>query len=854
MHEGMATPHKILVVEDDPEIRAGTVRLLAKAGYLVFEAENGARGLVEALAVRPDLILSDVAMPELDGIELCRQVRAHPDLTDTLFMFLSSARTQPEEQADGLDIGADGYIARPVNARELLSRVLAMMRILEANARTRETVIQADRRERLARHVLEALNDPASTKDAVRAILRLIKDAWGFEAVALRLREGADCPYYETIGFLERFVRLESSLCVRDEAGNLARGAQGDVVLECMCGNVLRGRTDPSQPFFTKGGSFWSNCTTDLLASTTQTERQSYTRNRCNSVGYESVALVPLRVGKETIGLLQMNDHRRNQFAPELIGFFEGLGASIGIAIGRKRSEEALVESQKTLDAIIESTSDFVWAVDPERFGLLTFNCGLRDYFLNKRGITIQLGHRPEDLFPAGDFVQRWREMYTQALGEGPHMAEYTTYTGNEILRLSFNLMARDGRVFGISAFGRDITDLKRAEAEKVKVDAQLRQSQKMESVGRLAGGVAHDFNNNLAVIMGHVEMALDHIDPSEPIHSDLEQIRKATQRSADLTRQLLAFARKQTIAPKVLNLNETVTGMLKMLRRLLNEDIDLNWQPAPDLWLIKVDPSQIDQILVNLCVNARDAISDVGRLTIETGNSVLDQAFVAVHADASPGEYVRLAATDTGCGMDQETQTHMFEPFFTTKGLGKGTGLGLATVYGAVKQNNGFLDFQSELGKGTTFTIYLPRHVGSVEEQREKAAGSGEHSRATILLVEDEPAVLRITKTRLERMGYTVLSASTAGEAMRAAQEHTGAIHLLLTDVIMPEMNGRDLAAKLLSICPQAKCLFMSGYTADVIAEHGILEEGVSFIQKPFSTKELVAKVREALDSGDDP
>jgi signal transduction histidine kinase/DNA-binding response OmpR family regulator len=854
MHEGMATPNKILVVEDDPEIRAGTVRLLAKAGYLVFEAENGTRGLVEALAVRPDLILSDVAMPELDGIGLCRQVRAHPDLKDTLFMLLSSTRTKPDEQADGLDVGADGYIARPVNNRELLSRVSAMMRILEANGRANETAIRAQQRERLARQVLEALNDPSSTKDAVREILQLIKDAWGFEAVALRLSEGEDCPYYETIGFLERFVKLESSLCVRDETGNLARDAQGDAVLECMCGNLLRGRTDPSQPFFTKGGSFWSNCTTDLLASTTETDRQSYTRNRCNSVSYESVALVPLRVGKETIGLLQINDHRRNQFTPELIGFLEGLGASIGIAIGRKRSAEALVESQKTLDAIIESTSDLVWAVDPERFGLLTFNRGLRDYFFDKRGITIQLGHRPEDLFPAGDFVQRWREMYTQTLGEGPHTAEYTTCAGNGTLRLSFNLMTRDGRVFGISAFGRDITDLKRAEAEKVKVDAQLRQAQKMESVGRLAGGVAHDFNNNLAVIMGHVEMALDRIDPSEPTHTDLEQIRKATQRSADLTRQLLAFARKQTVAPKMLNLNETVMGMLKMLRRLLGEDIDLNWQPAPDLWLIKVDPSQIDQILVNLCVNARDAIADVGRLTIETGNSIFDQDYVVSHAGAVLGEYVRLAVTDTGCGMDEETQTHMFEPFFTTKGLGKGTGLGLATVYGAVKQNNGFIDFRSELGKGATFTIYLPRHAGAVEEQREEADGSGEHSRATILLVEDEPAVLRITKNRLEELGYSVFSASTAGEAMRVAQEHAGAIHLLLTDVIMPEMNGRDLAAKLLSICPQTKCLFMSGYTADVIAEHGILEEGVFFIQKPFSTKELVAKMREILDGGDGP
>jgi PAS domain S-box-containing protein len=356
MAEGRQPARRILVVEDDPDIRAATVRLLTATGYQVFEAENGSCGLEAALATRPDLLLSDVAMPEMDGVELCRRVRANPKLKDILFMFLSSSRTKSDEQADGLDVGADGYITRPVSNRELLSRIQAVMRILEANTRANEVAVQAERRERLGRQVLEALNDPANTKDAIRDILQLIKGAWGFEAVAIRLREDEDLPYFETSGFPERFVQLESSLCTHDQAGNLERDAQGSPALACMCGNVLCGRIDPTLPFFTKGGSFWSNCMTDLPGSTAEKERQVLTRNRCGKAGYESVALVPLWVGGEIIGLLQINDHRRNQFTPNLIDYLEGLGASIGIALGRKRAEEALRTSEQTFRQLTEES------------------------------------------------------------------------------------------------------------------------------------------------------------------------------------------------------------------------------------------------------------------------------------------------------------------------------------------------------------------------------------------------------------------------------------------------------------------------------------------------------------------
>ncbi|MFZ5571492.1 MAG: ATP-binding protein, partial [Thermodesulfobacteriota bacterium] len=394
-----------------------------------------------------------------------------------------------------------------------------------------------------------------------------------------------------------------------------------------------------------------------------------------------------------------------------------------------------------------------------------------------------------------------------------------------------------------------DITRRKQAEEEQQKLQNQLLQSQKMESVGRLAGGVAHDFNNMLSVIIGRTELAMMKLLPSEPAYTDLLTIKAVGERSANLTRQLLAFARRQTIAPKILSLNDLIESMLKMLRQLIGEDITLLWKPAPDLWKVKLDPAQLDQVLANLVVNARDAIRDIGKVTIETANVLLDKDDCSTPAGCSPGQYVRLTVSDTGCGMDQETLANVFEPFFTTKPLGLGTGLGLATVYGIVKQNNGFIDVRSEPGRGTVFQIYQPRHTGGEMQDSggisAAALGGGE----TILLVEDEPEILEVTRIMLTELGYRLLTAATPGQAVRLAGEHTGAIHLLMTDVIMPEMNGRDLAQRLGLFHPDMKRLFMSGYTADVIAHHGVLEAGVHFIQKPFMMAALAAKVRAALD-----
>ena len=411
---------------------------------------------------------------------------------------------------------------------------------------------------------------------------------------------------------------------------------------------------------------------------------------------------------------------------------------------------------------------------------------------------------------------------------------------------------ADDRITSGIVVF-HDITARKQAEEQRENFKNQLQQAQKMESVGRLAGGVAHDFNNMLSVILGNTELALDQVHSNQPLHLNLTEIQKAAQRSTNVVRQLLAFARKQTIAPRVLDLNETVEEMLKMLRRLIGEDIELIWKPGLDLWTVKVDASQIDQILANLSVNARDAIAGVGRLTIETGKKSFDEAYCAAHPGFMPGDFVMLAVSDTGCGMDAETRKNLFEPFFTTKEVGKGTGLGLATVYGIVKQNSGFINVYSEPGQGTTFRIYLPRHrMLDTPVRAEEPVAVETRGTETILLVEDEATILKMTRMMLEHLGYSVLAALTPGEALDVARKYGNEIHLLITDVVMPEMNGRDLAARLLSFYPDLKWLFMSGYTENAIAHHGILDEGVNFIQKPFSRQELSLQVRKVLDAED--
>ncbi len=399
-----------------------------------------------------------------------------------------------------------------------------------------------------------------------------------------------------------------------------------------------------------------------------------------------------------------------------------------------------------------------------------------------------------------------------------------------------------DGSISKLTIF-RDNTDVK-------KIEDQLRQAQKLESVGRLAGGVAHDYNNALSVIIGFAELALDDAPPDSLLRANLDEILKAAHNATDITRQLLTFARKQKVDPRILNLNTVVENMLKMLRRLIGEDIDLVWQPGADLWPVLIDPSQVNQILANLSVNARDAIKGVGKITIGTQNAGIDEVYCAGYPDFIPGDFVHLTVSDNGCGMDKLILEKIFEPFFTTKSADKGTGLGLSTVYGIAKQNKGFINVYSEPGHGTTFSLYLPRHEGDIAEVRESnekgtLTGQGE----TILIVEDDQPFLKLTQKILQRLGYSLLTANTPSEALRLAGEYAGRIHLLITDVIMPEMDGRELAERIDTLRPGIKHMFMSGYTADIVFHRGKLDAAAHLLLKPFSKSDLAATVRKALD-----
>ena len=569
-------------------------------------------------------------------------------------------------------------------------------------------------------------------------------------------------------------------------------------------------------------------------------------------VELRNVLFAPLLVDEKPVGVIGLANKAGDFSAQDarLAGAFGNLAA---IAFERSQAEETLRQSEEKYRLLADNTADCIWMLGLDS-RLLYVNPAAERLF----------GFRPEEMigmelhrYTTGESQRQIETIMAEALAQAQEPKPITFET--ELLHREGHavpveitgrvLTDGEGRPVALQGVTREISERKRAAAEQADLQAQLAQAQKMESVGRLAGGVAHDFNNMLQVIIGNTDLALGKPDLTDDLRDDLQEIRTAAASSAKLTRQLLAFARRQTVSPRVLDLNETVSGMLKMLQRLIGEDIELRWLPQADLWPIRIDPSQVDQILANLAVNARDAISGTGRIEIATENVTLDPAFAAQHPGSEPGEWVRLQVSDSGVGMDAETLAHVFDPFFTTKGLGQGTGLGLATIYGIVKQNDGYVDVTSEPQRGTTFMIYFPRSTGAGEEDEHQPAadtlrGAGEK----LLLVEDEPSILNLCRAMLSGLGYDVLAAGTIRAAIDLAAGEDR-LDLLITDVVMPQMNGWDLAARLREGHPGLLTLFMSGYPTEVIARRGRLAEGVSFIQKPFTADELAAKVRARLD-----
>jgi len=662
---------------------------------------------------------------------------------------------------------------------------------------------------------------------------------------------GADGDIIGTVSFVidvDTRVRAETALREsEDRYRDLVEHSQ-----DLICTHDLKGRLLSANPWaarllgYSQDELLRMNLR-DLIAPEVRDEFEGYLETIRKHGTARGMLRVQTRNGEQLIW--EYNNTLRTEGVSEPI--VRGMAQDV---TERMRAGKALREITRRLQLAATSAGLGIWEWDIQRNAL-----HWDDRMFELYGI-------PRDTSLKG--VERWKKCLHPDDFDAAMEASQAAIRGEKEYDPEFRVLLPDGRVRSLQAnaivirdadgkalrmigINSDITDRNNAEVEKEKLQSQLQQAMKMEAVGRLAGGIAHDFNNLLTAIIGNVSLAMMKLSPSDPSAGMLGEAKKASERAARLTQQLLAFSRKQIIEPKILDLNDLIAGLKTMLARLIGENIELRAIPGVDLGLVKVDPGQIEQILMNLAVNARDAMPDGGKLIIETSNADLDAGYCARHPDASPGRFVMLAVTDTGHGMSDEIRKHIFEPFFTTKPKGSGTGLGLSTIYGAVRQSGGSIEVSSEEGKETKFKIFLPRIEGEVPKpEMDNGPMDLPEGYETVLVVEDEETVRGLCVKLLERLGYTVLQASNGDEAIALAREHVKRIDLLLTDVVMPGMNGRELAERLVVLHPETKVLFTSGYTDDAIVHHGVLDEGVAFIGKPYTLSELANKIREVLDS----
>ncbi|HEX7960081.1 MAG TPA: ATP-binding protein, partial [Terriglobales bacterium] len=555
----------------------------------------------------------------------------------------------------------------------------------------------------------------------------------------------------------------------------------------------------------------------------------------------------PLKAGSAIFGVVALQSYdesiRYGQKDKEILTF---VSQHIASAIDRKRQEEALRNSETRYRSLVQSAV----------YGIYRSSVDGRFLDVNPALVSM-LGYESADELLK---VSLTRDLYVDP---EERMRLISTHERNRpVQNVEVRWRRKDGRPLTVRLSGRAITDsqgeIKEFEmiaedvSERRLLEEQLRHSQKMEAIGRLAGGIAHDFNNLLTVIKGYSELVLEELENADPLRCEVQEVQKAADRAAGLTRQLLAFSRQQVLAPRVLDLNQVIRDMDRLLHRLMGDDIDLTINLDPNLGRAKTDPGQIEQVVMNLAVNARDAMPKGGKLMIETMNAELDEGYVREHAAVNPGAYVMIAVSDTGVGMTEDIRSRIFEPFFTTKEPGKGTGLGLSTVYGIVKQSDGYVWVYSEAGIGTTFKVYLPRIDAPIDIIPNRTNGLPIHrGTETILLVEDEDGVRALVRQLLTRQGYTVIESRHGGEALLLCERHQGKIDLLLTDVVLQQMSGRELAQRLKLVRPEMRVLYISGYTDDAVVQHGVLSTGTAFLQKPFTTDALIRKVRQLLNAG---
>jgi two-component system cell cycle sensor histidine kinase/response regulator CckA len=835
-----------LLADDDPMQRKLGQIALTYAGFEVLLAEDGEAAVRMAIERKPDVIVSDVLMPRLDGFAVCKAIRAAPALARIPIVLMSAHYLEAEDHKLAKRFGADRYVSRTTGFGTVVAAVLEALESpalressppppedlqatylrrvthqLERQASLGAGLVRQVSLQGMALSVLDNLSDSLSREldpeSALKGTLAECLDAAGLSVGAVLLLDaGGNLDVNAAVG----------------SATNFSWEAHGPVLREAMA----------------RGG---------VLIPSPETRREGL--DLLVALGVASAFLVPIAARGEALGLLLLASNRTDLGDAENDAFVRAarsVSMQLGEALALNRMFGKLSASEKRLRALIEGAYDCIFILDAE--GRVSAANPATERFLGRTQAELLGADFHAFVHPADRDLAK--ASFAAAIPTGRVFVDARRFLkadgGVVVGDISASVVETEGAivVFGVM---RDVTDKVRAE-EALRVsearlratEEQLRQAQKMEAVGRLAGGVAHDFNNVLSVILSYAEFIVADLKPGDPMRDDVEEISKAGHRAAALTRQLLMFSRQNVIEPRVLDLNDVLSEMDKMLQRIVGEDVDMVVSKAQSVGRVRVDPGAIQQVIMNLVVNARDAMPTGGRLTLETANVMLDETYTREHVGMAPGPHVMLAVSDTGTGMTPATQARIFEPFFTTKPKDKGTGLGLSTVFGIAQQSGGGVWVYSEPGKGTTFKVYLPRVDAEIEKRPSHGPPANLNGTETILLVEDDEPVRAVAMVILKRHGYQVLVARHAGEALLFCEKHPGTIHLLVTDVVMPQMGGPELARRLAKVQPDMKVLYMSGYTNDAVVRHGVLDAKVAYLQKPLTTESLARKVREVLES----
>ena len=835
--------YQVLVADDDPVQLKLTRLRLVESGFSVATAENGRDALEAAKANPPDVILCDVLMPGLDGFEMCLSTRQVAALERVPVVLISSHYLEAQDIEFAKEIGATDLLMRPVEVRDIVETLLRAINLSRPSGSTlpterlqrehehravrqleRQTLLNAGFAQRcslyaaqlsLLNSVTDALSRSGDTVETLRKVLGSCLDAAGIGKGVLYIRDsGGRVSVSFSIGF--------SIVEVGALPAFFGVGSVLDEVIDTDAAIAIPSVAVPVEA----------------------------ARSVLKGAGLASALVVPLAAGGAKLGALFLGSPTSDVTDPDHFTFAVALGAQIGQALRLSATWDLLAASEERFSGIFHRS--------PAGIALGTADTG-RLLEVNDRCLEILAFSREEMLGKTLDELHVWndpsdRDQVSGALnGQDP------------ILECECRLKRKSGEVFDAlisvetTAFPRersvlmmfsDITRRKQAERAQAQLEHQLRQAQKIEAIGRLAGGVAHDFNNLLTVILGHCHVIVSAIGEDHPLAGSVREISRAGEHASSLTRQLLAFSRQQMLEAKVLDVNTIVRDVEKMLARVIGEDVELRTVLGEGIGNITADPSQIEQVLLNLAVNARDAMPDGGTLTLETSTAVIDEPHARERAGLKAGTYVLLTVTDNGVGMDEETASQVFEPFFTTKGIGKGTGLGLATIHGIVHQSGGHIEVSSEPGRGTSFRIYLPRTCRGVPAKAEEPpTKQPTRGTETILLMEDDAGVRSLARHVLESEGYTVVEASSGRAAAEAVAAHRGPIHLIVSDVVMPGIRGPRAVGELLEVHPEASVIFMSGYIDDLITKDPILSNS-AFLQKPFTPESLARRVRDVLDA----